>query len=120
ALKADAIHVRRRGEIEHSVKVDRRLGIGTLTDQPRPHGVMKCRILVTRGGHSNVNRSFLASTFATSIPETFLRSSIDLNGPFFVRYAMIAAASERFSESRLSKSMATALFTFSFGSCSEG
>ena len=41
ALETNAIHGGGGGEVEHCVKIDRRLGIGTFADEAGPHGIVE-------------------------------------------------------------------------------
>ena len=41
AVELDAVHRCVGGEIEHRVEIDRRLGVRSLADQPRPHRVVE-------------------------------------------------------------------------------
>jgi hypothetical protein len=49
AIEARAVHLGGRGEIEHRLQVDRRLGIAPLADQPGPHRVVQLRTHVALG-----------------------------------------------------------------------
>ena len=42
ALEADAVDVGGRRQVEHRVEIDRRLRVGPLADEPRPHRVVQC------------------------------------------------------------------------------
>src|SRR5690606_9968111 len=53
AVEPGAVHLRLRGEIQHRVEVDGRLGAGTaLADETRPHRVVKLRKLIG-GAHDD-------------------------------------------------------------------
>ena len=42
AVEPDAVDVCGRRQVEHRVEIDRRLRVGPLADEPRPHRVVKC------------------------------------------------------------------------------
>src|SRR5262249_30121794 len=105
----------------HPQWIDPGTFVQNLRDVSALFGYGHAQLVVFDGyGHWNRRRSFLASIFATSTPGTFLRSSIDLKAPFFVRYSMIRDAWERGRESMLSNSIARAWFTCSIGTSAAG
>jgi hypothetical protein len=49
AIEAHAVDAGAGGEIEHGIEIDGRFGIGTFSDESRPHGVVQCREGVRSG-----------------------------------------------------------------------
>ena len=52
AVEADAVDSRGRRQVEHRVEIDRRLRVGPLADEPRPHRVVQCGFRVC--SHKNI------------------------------------------------------------------